>query len=121
PRGWRGRDRHRASRVDARGDPGRHVLRRRAVGRDPGRQAARVQGQADRGGHARLGRALRVDAVLRALSLSERELDRYSRQLVLPEWSGAAQERLKVATAIVIGAGALGSPAATYLAAAGVG
>jgi molybdopterin/thiamine biosynthesis adenylyltransferase len=55
------------------------------------------------------------------LSLTEREIDRYSRQLVLPEWSGEAQERLKAATAIVVGAGALGSPAATYLAAAGVG
>lgn len=55
------------------------------------------------------------------MTLSEAELERYSRQLVLPEWSGAAQERLKAATAIVIGAGALGSPAATYLAAAGVG
>jgi molybdopterin-synthase adenylyltransferase len=53
--------------------------------------------------------------------LSEREIDRYSRQLVLPEWSGATQERLKAATAIVVGAGALGSPAATYLACAGVG
>jgi molybdopterin/thiamine biosynthesis adenylyltransferase len=55
------------------------------------------------------------------MTLSDPELERYSRQLVLPEWSGAAQERLKQATAIVIGAGALGSPAATYLAAAGVG
>jgi molybdopterin-synthase adenylyltransferase len=53
--------------------------------------------------------------------LSERELERYSRQLVLPEWSGAAQERLRSAQAMVIGAGALGSPAATYLACAGVG
>ena len=55
------------------------------------------------------------------MPLSDDELDRYSRQLVLPEWSGAAQERLKGATAIVVGVGALGSPAATYLAAAGVG
>ncbi|MEA2445271.1 MAG: hypothetical protein QOJ12_2563, partial [Thermoleophilales bacterium] len=55
------------------------------------------------------------------MTLSDPELERYSRQLVLPEWSGVAQERLKQATAIVIGAGALGSPAATYLAAAGVG
>ena len=45
----------------------------------------------------------------------------HARQLVLPEWSGATQERLRDATAIVIGAGALGSPAAVYLAAAGVG
>jgi adenylyltransferase/sulfurtransferase len=55
------------------------------------------------------------------MTLSESELERYSRQLVLPEWSGDAQERLKAATAIVVGAGALGSPAATYLVAAGIG
>src|SRR5215213_10973775 len=55
------------------------------------------------------------------MTLSESELERYSRQLVLPEWSGEAQDRLKSASAIVVGAGALGSPAATYLAAAGIG
>jgi molybdopterin-synthase adenylyltransferase len=55
------------------------------------------------------------------MTLSEAELERYSRQLVMPEWSGAAQERLRASSAMVIGAGALGSPAATYLAAAGVG
>lgn len=55
------------------------------------------------------------------MTLTEEELERYSRQLVLPEWSGAAQERLKAASAILVGAGALGSPVGTYLAAAGVG
>src|SRR3954452_6283951 len=55
------------------------------------------------------------------MTLSDSELERYSRQLVLPEWSGAAQERLKAANVIVVGLGALGSPVATYLAAAGVG
>ena len=55
------------------------------------------------------------------MSLSEQELERYSRQLVLPEWSAAAQERLKAASVIVVGAGALGSPVGQYLAAAGVG
>jgi adenylyltransferase/sulfurtransferase len=55
------------------------------------------------------------------MTLSDLELERYSRQLVLPEWSGAAQERLSSASAIVVGAGALGSPVLLYLAAAGVG
>jgi adenylyltransferase/sulfurtransferase len=55
------------------------------------------------------------------MTLSESELERYSRQLVLPEWSGEAQERLKESSALVLGMGALGSPAATYLVAAGVG
>ena len=55
------------------------------------------------------------------MTLSDLELERYSRQLVMPEWSSAAQERLRAASAILVGAGALGSPAALYLAAAGVG
>jgi len=55
------------------------------------------------------------------MTLSESELERYSRQLVLPDWSGEAQELLKRAAVLVVGAGALGSPAATYLATAGVG
>lgn len=55
------------------------------------------------------------------MTLSESELERYSRQLVLPEWSGQAQERLRTANALVIGAGALGSPVALYLVSAGVG
>ena len=48
-------------------------------------------------------------------------LERYSRQLVLPEWSEGAQRALASASVLVIGAGALGSPVATYLAGAGVG
>ena len=54
-------------------------------------------------------------------ALSDAELERYSRQLVLPEWSEAAQQRLAEASVLVIGAGALGSPVASYLAGAGVG
>ena len=48
-------------------------------------------------------------------------LERYARQLVLPEWSEATQRALDQASALVVGAGALGSPVATYLAGAGVG
>jgi molybdopterin-synthase adenylyltransferase len=48
-------------------------------------------------------------------------LERYSRQLVMPEWSEAAQRALADAGVLVVGAGALGSPVATYLAGAGVG
>jgi molybdopterin-synthase adenylyltransferase len=55
------------------------------------------------------------------VTLSDLELERYSRQLLMDDWSGAAQERLRAARAMVIGAGALGSPACSYLAAAGVG
>jgi molybdopterin/thiamine biosynthesis adenylyltransferase len=56
-----------------------------------------------------------------AASLSEDEVERYSRQLVLPEWSEAAQLALREASVLVVGAGALGSPVAAYLAGAGIG
>ena len=46
---------------------------------------------------------------------------RYSRHLLLDEWSEAAQERLLNAHALVIGAGGLGAPALMYLASSGVG
>lgn len=55
------------------------------------------------------------------MTLSDRELERYSRQLLMDDWGGQTQERVRAARAIVVGAGALGSPVATYLAAAGVG
>ena len=48
-------------------------------------------------------------------------LERYSRQLVMPEWSEAAQRALGAASVLIVGAGALGSPVALYLAGAGVG
>lgn len=53
--------------------------------------------------------------------LSDAELDRYARQIILPAFGGAGQAKLKGAHVAIIGAGGIGCPAITYLAAAGVG
>lgn len=53
--------------------------------------------------------------------LSDAEVERYSRQLVLPEWGEREQVLLRDASVLVVGAGALGTPVAQYLAGAGVG
>lgn len=55
------------------------------------------------------------------MPLSDAELDRYARQIILPQFGGAGQAKLKAAHVVVIGAGGIGCPAITYLAAAGVG
>jgi adenylyltransferase/sulfurtransferase len=55
------------------------------------------------------------------MSLSDDEIERYARHLVLPEIGGPGQARLAAARVLVIGAGGLGAPLLMYLAAAGIG
>ncbi len=53
--------------------------------------------------------------------LTDAELRRYNRHIMLPQVGEEGQRKLKASSALIVGTGGLGSPIALYLAAAGVG
>src|SRR5882672_898281 len=68
-----------------------------------------------------VGAGLQTPPGSAATDLSAEEIKRYSRHLIMPEVGLDGQKKLKAGSVLCIGAGGLGSPAAMYLAAAGVG
>lgn len=55
------------------------------------------------------------------MDFTDDQIQRYSRQIILPEVGGKGQQKLRQAKVLIIGAGGLGSPIALYLGAAGIG
>lgn len=62
-----------------------------------------------------------IEITAQGIELTNEEVERYSRHLIMPEVGMAGQRKLKASGVLLIGAGGLGSPLAMYLAAAGVG
>jgi adenylyltransferase/sulfurtransferase len=67
------------------------------------------------------GATAEADVAAELPSLSNEEISRYSRHLIMPEVGLQGQKRLKAASVLMIGTGGLGAPLGMYLAAAGVG
>ena len=65
--------------------------------------------------------ALSFAELAQGVTLSNEEIKRYSRHLIMPEVGLSGQKKLKAASVLCVGTGGLGSPLAMYLAAAGVG
>lgn len=55
------------------------------------------------------------------MEFTDDQIERYSRHIILPEVGGSGQQKMLESKILLLGAGGLGSPAAYYLAAAGIG
>jgi len=55
------------------------------------------------------------------MNFTEEQIERYSRHIILPQVGGVGQQKLLQGKVLIVGAGGLGSPAALYLAAGGIG
>ena len=67
------------------------------------------------------GDRMNSSSIIDEIKLSHEEIRRYGRHLIMPEVGLEGQKKLKAASVLLIGAGGLGSPAALYLAAGGIG